>query len=128
MEYTLATCPICWDHLNDLSADVRERLNRKIPQNRALVIHVSETRILREDPLWDERKFSLAAWTKLHEVFKSTGLFREVRRGKPADLLFETVVINAAPAEGMSGSLLKVKGRLWRDRNNREWDQVGQDT
>ena len=39
-------------------------------------------------------------------------IFRAIRTDRPGDLLFRIVVTGVAPAEGMSGSLRELEGRL----------------
>ncbi len=102
--------------VEDPSAEVFESIRRKIPANRNLTLQAPRFQFLNPAPVWDERKFSLAAWRRLREILASQKIFREVRTVQPGDLIFRIVVAGVAPAEGMSGSLLEVEGRLEEGR------------
>ena len=102
--------------VEDPSAEVFESIRRQIPENRNLTLQVPRFRFLNPAPVWDERKFSLAAWKRQREILAAQNIFREVRTDRPGDLIFRIVVTGVAPAEGMSGSLLEVEGRLEEGR------------
>ncbi len=87
--------------VEDPSAEVFESIRRKIPANRNLTLQAPRFRFLNPAPVWDERKFSSAAWKRLHENLAAQKIFREVRTDRTGDLIFRIVVTGVAPAEGM---------------------------